>query len=289
MDVAGTSVQNELMTTREWQHDMYARDRWQVSDKLTLDLGLRYEYYPLDDRADRGIEKIVGADDLDSTRDLAEPESLTPMRVARFADGAARRHGQHPKDLGIKVSKTLFAPRLGAVYRINENTVFRAGYGITYNPLPFSRPLRGFYPLTLAAAVLRRRARTGGRPRSSRAFRTSSAPDASSGRLPLPNPDYLMRTPAADVSRSRIQSWNVSFERRLPTTSRSTWPTSGPRRTAASPTSTPTPRTCPAAATRAGRLRHASAATTRCCSGARSRSRATTRCRSRSTGRSRTG
>ena len=47
MDVAGTSVQDELMTTREWQHNMYARDRWQVSDKLTLDLGLRYEYYPL--------------------------------------------------------------------------------------------------------------------------------------------------------------------------------------------------------------------------------------------------
>ena len=57
-----------------------------------------------------------------------------------------------PNDLGIKVSKTLFAPRLGAVYRLNEKNVFRAGYGITYNPLPFSRPLRGFYPLTLASA-----------------------------------------------------------------------------------------------------------------------------------------
>ena len=41
------SVQNELMTTREWQHGFYGRDRWQVNNKLTLDLGLRYEYYPL--------------------------------------------------------------------------------------------------------------------------------------------------------------------------------------------------------------------------------------------------
>ena len=39
MDVAGTSVQYELMTTREWQHAFYARDRWQVNDKLTLDVG----------------------------------------------------------------------------------------------------------------------------------------------------------------------------------------------------------------------------------------------------------
>ena len=61
MDAAATSVQYELMTTREWQHNMYARDRWQVNDKLTLDLGLRYEYYPLMTRADRGIEKVLGA------------------------------------------------------------------------------------------------------------------------------------------------------------------------------------------------------------------------------------
>ena len=79
MDVAGTSVQNELMTTREWQHNFYGRDRWQVSDKLTLDLGLRYEYYPLMQRADRGIEKVLGADDLASTRALASNTgALTP-------------------------------------------------------------------------------------------------------------------------------------------------------------------------------------------------------------------
>ena len=33
------------------------RDRWQISRKLTLNLGLRYEYYPLITRADRGIER----------------------------------------------------------------------------------------------------------------------------------------------------------------------------------------------------------------------------------------
>ena len=58
--------------------------------------------------------------------------------------------GGNPKDLGIKVDKALFAPRLGVAYRINEETVFRAGYGKTFNPLPWSRPMRGFYPATIA-------------------------------------------------------------------------------------------------------------------------------------------
>ena len=44
--------------------------------------------------------------------------------------------GNMPEDVGIKVSKTLFAPRLGFAYRINDKTVFRSGYGMTYDPIP---------------------------------------------------------------------------------------------------------------------------------------------------------
>jgi outer membrane receptor protein involved in Fe transport len=215
-DISATSVQNELMTTREWQHNFYARDRWQVNDKLTLDLGLRYEYYPLMTRADRGIEKVLGADDLNSARGLASnlgaltPDANGVLRPTVLLGGV----GDVPKDLGIKVSSTLFAPRLGAVYRLNENTVFRSGYGITYNPLPFSRPLRGFFPLTLAAQY-NAPDPYGWATTFEDGIPDVTAPDASSGRLAL-TPDYLMRTPAGDVSRSRLHSWNISFERRLP-------------------------------------------------------------------------
>ncbi len=202
IDRAGQSVQNETMTTREWQNALYVRDRWQVNTRLTLDLGLRYEYYPLMTRADRGIERIEGANDLASTR------ALTQLNVLLGGVGGI------PEDLGIKVSKSLFAPRLGAVYRINDETVFRTGYGITYNPLPFSRPLRGFFPLTLASdsssvdpyGVL---------TTFEQGIQDVVAPDESSGRIPLPN-SYLMRSPMADVSRSRVHSWNVAVERRLP-------------------------------------------------------------------------
>ena len=46
-DIGAESVQNQVMTTREWQHNFYARDRWNVNDKLTLDLESAPESVPL--------------------------------------------------------------------------------------------------------------------------------------------------------------------------------------------------------------------------------------------------
>src|SRR5581483_9126597 len=50
-----------------------------------------------------------------------------------------------PDSVGIESSKLMFAPRLGLAYRLGNDTVIRAGYGLTYDPMPFGRPLRGFY------------------------------------------------------------------------------------------------------------------------------------------------
>jgi len=184
-------VQHEELTGREWQHAVYARDRWQLTPRLTLDLGLRYEYYPLMTRRDRGLETV----DLDTL------------------DVLLGGLGANATDLGIKVSKTLFAPRLGFVWRLNERMVFRTGYGTTYNPLPLSRALRGYYPLSITGNFV---------PLTTFAWSTTltegipevAAPDLSSGRIPLPHVAD-MRFPETDVSRGHIHSWNVAVERRL--------------------------------------------------------------------------
>ena len=189
----GKSVQFEEMTGRENQYGLYVADRWQVNEKLTLNLGLRYEYYPLMSRADRGLE-------------------LLDLNTFQIRLGGL---GGNPKDLGIEVSKTLFAPRLGLAYRMNDDTVFRAGYGKTFNPLPWSRPLRGFYPATIAYS--------GAGPNDFTPFGSLSAgippaptPDISSGIVPLPR-GVDMRTPdPQDVKRGSTESWNAFIERRLP-------------------------------------------------------------------------
>ena len=74
----------------------YIRDRWTVGDNLTLDYGTRWEYFPMPTRPDRGIERY-------------DP---TTNKVLLCGIGDV------PEDCGIKSSKTLFAPRVGAAYRI---------------------------------------------------------------------------------------------------------------------------------------------------------------------------
>src|SRR5947209_8229483 len=128
--VVRRSAQFEVMTAYNWQFGWYVRDRWQVTPKLTLSLGLRYELFPLQTRAGRG-----GIEGYDPSTNLVSLGGVAGI----------------PKGLGIGTSKKLFAPRVGFAYRLNSATVIRSGYGITYNPMPLVRPLRGMFPLVFAA------------------------------------------------------------------------------------------------------------------------------------------
>ena len=187
------SVQFEELSGRENQYGVYVSDRWQVNEKLTLNLGVRYEYFPLMQRENRGIE-------------LLDFDTWT-VRLGGL--------GSNPTDLGIDVSKTLFAPRLGAAYRLNENTVLRAGFGRTFTPLPWSRPMRGRFPLTIAYGDAGPNSFI---PYGNVADGIGPAPnpDLSSGVVPLPR-GVVMTTPDPDnVHRGATQSWNLFVERRLP-------------------------------------------------------------------------
>jgi hypothetical protein len=192
----GKSVQNELMTSREWQHAIFFRDRWTPTPKLTLDLGLRWEYYPLMTRANgRGLELL----------DLNTLEVIVGGR------------GGNPKNVGLETGLDNFAPRLGAIYRLNNDTVLRAGYGVTYNNMGWGRPIRGDlqYPITLATTFTQ--------PLQFMWFGKLGdgipqvlGPDQSGGRVALPNSVGMTTPELGNVDRGKIHTWNVAFERRLP-------------------------------------------------------------------------
>lgn len=219
-NVVEKSLQYEVMTTREWQIGFFLRDRWQVNRDLTLTLGVRYELFPMMSRADRGIERL----------DLNSPVQLNaagqPNGIMRVLIGGK---GGNPEDLGVGYSKKLFAPRLGFAWRMGDNMVVRGGYGLTYDPMPFGRPLRGFYPLTIAqqfvATALDPTANenftpwgftsTARTPGLTVGIPNFTGPDLSTGVINLPG-TVQMRSPyEGTLKRGYIQSWNLMVERKL--------------------------------------------------------------------------
>jgi hypothetical protein len=178
-------------TTRQKNYTFYARDRWNVSSKLTLSYGLRWEYYPFPTRADRGLEWYDG--------------SVNKMLVC----GA----GSIPKDCGVHVSKKLFAPRIGIAYRATPTFVFRAGYGITYDPFSLQRPFRTNFPILLIQNITTDS--LGYIGKLSDGLPAVQAPNIGSGVLDVPGTFAVVSTPK-DFNRGYIQSWNVTVQKQLP-------------------------------------------------------------------------
>ena len=212
------SLQYEVMTTREWQFGIFVRDRWQVNRNLTFTLGLRYELFPIMVRADRGIERL----------NLNSPVSLSNGQPDGTMQLLIGGRGGNPDTLGVTSSKKMFAPRVGFAYRLREDTVIRGGYGLTYDPMPFGRPLRGFYPLTIAQTFV---PDYSGNDQTFSAFGrivnnqlvpgfvvgipSFTGPDLSTGVVALPK-TVEQRTPyEGTLHRGYIQSWNLMVEHKL--------------------------------------------------------------------------
>lgn len=188
------SAQFETMTAYNWQLGWYLRDRWQVSQKLTVSLGIRYELFPLQTRGGRG-----GLEGYNPETNIVSVGGL----------------GNVPPGLGISTSKKLFAPRVGIAYRMSNKTVIRTGYGITYNPMPLARPLRGFFPLVFAASFTSPNSFSSARS-IEQGIPNIVLPDISSGSVALPT-TAVMRFPSGDkLNRGYVQSWNFTIEQQLP-------------------------------------------------------------------------
>jgi hypothetical protein len=124
---------------RTFYYAGYAQDDFKATSKLTLQLGLRYEYQP----------PAVELHDRTSNFDLTVTDPLTGMKGAVvFAGDGAGRTGSRTFVSG---DKTNFSPRIGAAYALTDRTSLRAGYGIFYGAnvfngfasVPFARGFGG--------------------------------------------------------------------------------------------------------------------------------------------------
>ena len=119
LDVPST-VQRDLKVTdpgvRFWAFFTFVQDKWAVTPKVTLDLGLRHEYYtPFIGLVDQG-----GLSNYD-------PATNT-LQVAGY--------GNVSQSVGVQKYWKNFGPRAGVSYRLNDRTVLRGGYGVSTLPFP---------------------------------------------------------------------------------------------------------------------------------------------------------
>ena len=115
-----TSLQAPYQTSylRENVWDAFAQDDWRATARLTLNFGLRYEYFsPYSEKYDR-------LSTLDTGNDFASVATV-------LSNGVGPYSGKYPRDL-VYPEHDNFSPRLGFAVRAFKDTVVRGGYGINY-------------------------------------------------------------------------------------------------------------------------------------------------------------
>jgi hypothetical protein len=116
----------------------FVQDDWKVSRKLTVNLGLRYEFeQPLHERYNRSV---VGFDTtyvqpLSAAAQTVYARSpLAELPASQFkATGGLTFAGLDGNPNGLyHTPKKNFMPRVGLAYQVQKSTVLRAGFGVFY-------------------------------------------------------------------------------------------------------------------------------------------------------------
>ncbi len=184
--------------TRHWAVFSFIHDKWQATPRMTIDLGLRHEYYT----------PLVG---LESTGGLA---NYDPATNSILVSG----YGDIPPNLGVKKYFRNFVPRTGLSYRITETSVVRAGYGISTIPFPdnsyaFNFPVKQNNdfnaPNTFAPTAVR----------MADGFPAPILADIPANGI-IPATTTLLRSQRyfaipTDLHEGRLQSWNVAYQRQF--------------------------------------------------------------------------
>jgi Carboxypeptidase regulatory-like domain/TonB dependent receptor len=178
-------------STRMQSYSFYVRDQWQITNRLTLAYGTRYEYFPMPTRADRGLERYNPATNM--------------MEIGGI--------GAVPRDLGVSVEKGLFAPRVGLTFRASPTLVARGGFGITNDPYSLARPMRTNHPILLNLVVQAPNPFSWA-GRLADGVPAISDPDLGNGIIPIP-PLITAWTIPEKFNRGYIKSWNAAVQKEL--------------------------------------------------------------------------
>ena len=135
-----TSLHN--IDYRRQIYAFYFQDDWKATDRLTLNLGLRYEVFSTIKEHSNQLATF-DFNSLSLMVPKGQNAQLTPILQASLPIQPIASRGLISPDLNN------FAPRIGFAYRARNKLVLRGGYGVFYGGQengPFSNPSPGFNP-----------------------------------------------------------------------------------------------------------------------------------------------
>jgi hypothetical protein len=192
---------------RQMRYSAYAQDDWQLSPRLTLNLGVRYMVQKPWDERDGNLANF----DFASGRLVIPGGGLPPQAQARLVEAYPIVTSTAAGVTGaIETDWNNLGPRVGVAFRpfANGKTVLRGGVGLFYNTLPL---YIGFRQLGF----------------SNPPFLLAETFEASAGRVPsltladpFPGQGVLSPNPAVnavqtDIQNGRSLQWNVTLEREI--------------------------------------------------------------------------
>lgn len=189
---------------------LYLGDTYKVSNRLTLNLGVRWDYrgYFLE-RYNREVVFLPGA-----TNPVLSAAGLKFPGDVALVD--SNRYGYNSSQVP---HWKLFAPRAGAAFRLNDKTVARAGFGISYAPGSVSQYEMPYdAPINAATTSWVPTQNSGLTPVATLSNPFPTGINAAPGRNPTYESTVLGTSVIANIPNDAtpyIMNWNIGFERQL--------------------------------------------------------------------------
>jgi hypothetical protein len=184
---------------RETELFFFGQDTWHATNKLTVDAGLRWEFYLPPTPSHAGAWSNY------------DPTNNTLVQAGISGN---------PLNLGRETYLHYFAPRFGLAYRLNEQTVLRSAFGISYAPFTnnqyaFNYPLRSNQDSSQANGnalpVLQ-----GGPANMATGIPAAPSIAVLPGGLVTPRPGEAYTVVDKHFQQPYVESWNLAIQRALP-------------------------------------------------------------------------
>jgi len=180
----------------------YGQDTWRVTPALTLNLGLRYEFWYPESVNAKGNGSLMNLD-------------TGYLQVAGY--------GNIPSNMGWERQKNTWSPRIGLAYQLDPKTVIRSGYGRSFDIGVFGSIFG--HVVTQNLPVLANQSLSGSGDATTFAFNLADGPPEyvfptvpDNGLLPVPGYQVNAKTRPNPLLLPTVDAWNLSIQRSITST-----------------------------------------------------------------------